>query len=312
MNREKREEIVESLLSTLAAALVDNELAGLTAESNNFGWGYSGDVENLHTWHEDSEENIGFFVDVVLTSDFSKSLSPLDTIFAKVEGVISYENGEWRISEKTLLDAEFDYSSLESIDSELEKAILSNANYFKTFSDELSKLKQLNNFAISDSDIRRTLQGQIYIGAITCMETYLSDAFINTVLSNEEFLISFFTNYDFAEKKIEKKELYKPENQFENLARREMLKIIYHNLKMACAIYRDVLNVAFPDFGLVNGYVSTRHDLVHRNGKTKEGNEVAIDKEEVDKVIDDVETFITNVDTNLKAMIAKKDAEVPF
>lgn len=44
-----------------------------------------------------------------------------------------------------------------------------------------------------------------------------------------------------------------------------------------------------------------RHDLVHRNGKTKEGSEIKINKEDIKFVIEKTRDFIKFIDDQLKS-----------
>lgn len=182
-------------------------------------------------------------------------------------------------------------------------------------------MKLLNSISVSDAKALNTLQRQIYVGAITCLETFLSDAFINNVLSNEEFLRSFFSNYDFKEKKIEMKSLYEYANKVEEVAKREMLEVRYHNIPKVGAIYKAILGVDFPNYQAVVKAIVTRHDLVHRNGKTKDGEDVHVDKEVVDKVIAEIEGFIGEVNRRLEKTLSPDvkiappemdDEEIPF
>ncbi|WP_180381180.1 hypothetical protein [Fischerella sp. NIES-3754] len=43
-----------------------------------------------------------------------------------------------------------------------------------------------------------------------------------------------------------------------------------------------------------------RHDLVHRNGKTKERQEIAVDEVVVDEIMCRIESFVNELDQKLK------------
>ncbi len=132
------------------------------------------------------------------------------------------------------------------------------------------------------------------------------------MLADQENLKSFFSNFDFKEKKIEKKELYS--QTVKDIAKAEMLELIYHNIPKIREIYRSVLGITFPDFSLIDKSVSTRHDLVHRNGKTKTGEAVIINKSIVKNVIDEVNDFVTEINRLLleKASQHPFDGDQPF
>ena len=181
-------------------------------------------------------------------------------------------------------------------------AILSNTRFYHTFSDEIASLRVLNSLVINDLNARRMLRKQIYVGTITCLETYLSDAFINTVLSRESYLKSFFASFqDFKEKKLGMNDLLKFAEQAEDIAKNAMLEVIYHNLAKVKKMYELTLTISFPDFSRVQKNIGIRHDLVHRNGKTKQGEEIDIDEVKVDEVISSVVSFVNQIDRELKA-----------
>lgn len=181
-------------------------------------------------------------------------------------------------------------------------AILSNTEFYRTFSDEIASLRVLNSLVIGDLNAQRMLKRQIHIGTIACLETYLSDAFINTVLSKKAYLRSFFSSFkDFKEQKLGMNELLERADQAEEIAKKAMLEVIYHNLAKVKNMYESTLAISFPDFSTVQSDVGVRHDLVHRNGKTKKGKEIVIDTTKVDESINRVVNLVDQVDRELRA-----------
>jgi hypothetical protein len=181
------------------------------------------------------------------------------------------------------------------------EAILSNTDFYVTFQDEIASLRVLNQLRVPDDKANKTLRRHLYVGVITCLETYLSDAFINTVLSKKDYLRSFFTSFkEFKEQKVGMNELPDFASKQEEIAKNEMLKVIYHNLPKVSKMYEGTLNIVFPKFSEIQKCVSIRHDLVHRNGKTKEGKEISINSIMVNEFISQVESFISEIDQKLK------------
>lgn len=69
--------------------------------------------------------------------------------------------------------------------------------------------------------------------------------------------------------------------------------IIWHRIEDARKYYKSVLNLDFPnDNGIIKGAVKKRHDLVHRNGKTKDGCIVKINETELGRLIDTVNNLV--------------------
>jgi|GEM_PF-945559 len=202
--------------------------------------------------------------------------------------------GTWQKSWQTD-ETEEDYPDKDQLE-----AILSNTTFYRTFSDEIASLRVLNKLSVTDPKAKKTLRRHIYVGVIACLETYLSDAFINTVLSNKEYVSSFFTSFkDFKEQKLGMNELLDVANKAEEIAKKAMLEVLYHNLPKVSKMYEATLNIVFPTFSEIQKAVLIRHDLVHRNGKTKEGKEIIIDATMVDDIISKLESFISEIDQRL-------------
>lgn len=197
----------------------------------------------------------------------------------------------WQIDEM-----EDDYTEKDQLE-----AILSNTTFHLTFLDEIANLRILNKLSVPNQKAKKTLKRHLYVGAIACLETYLSDAFINTVLSNQNYLNSFFTSFkDFKYQKLGMNEVIDVANKAEEIAKKAMLEVIYHNLPKVSKMYEGTLNIVFPNFSEIYKAVLIRHDLVHRNGRTKEGKEINIDNMMVDDIISKVEKFISEIDQKLK------------
>lgn len=193
-------------------------------------------------------------------------------------------------------DIEEDYADKDQLE-----AILSNTSFHRTFLDEIASLRVLNKLNTLEPKVKKTLKRHLYVGVIACLETYLSDAFINTVLSNKDYLKCFFTSFkDFKDQKLGMNELLDFASKAEEIAKKAMLEVVYHNLPKVSKMYEATLNIVFPNFSEIQKAVLIRHDLVHRNGKTKDGREIIIDDIMINDIICKVETFITEIDQKLK------------
>jgi len=191
-------------------------------------------------------------------------------------------------------DQEYDYE--EQFD-----AITDNKDFLQKFKDELENLKQLSSLKTPDSKTKDILNRQIFISVIGTMETFLSDAFINLTFDNEDYFKNFIeTHPEFKKQKFELREIYKEYEKLEETAKRVMLDTIYHNLPTVSLMFAGTFKIEFPTIKEVYELVLKRHDLVHRNGKTKEGNPVDMDEKAINDLIEKVTKFIDEVATKLK------------
>lgn len=187
------------------------------------------------------------------------------------------------------------------VDEEQLDAILSNTKFHSTFSDEILRLQKLSRLNVTDLD-KKMLNRLVFIGVINCLETYLSDAFINTVLSKKVYLRSFFSSFkEFKYKKINLGDLFIYFDEAEKHATKAMADVTYHNLSKVAKMYESTFSIDFPNFSDIQKYISIRHDLVHRNGKTKEGKKIDINEDDVNKLIDKTKVFIDKLDQELRS-----------
>jgi hypothetical protein len=165
------------------------------------------------------------------------------------------------------------------------EAISSNTQSFQTFEREIEGLKELNQILIPKPSTDKSLRRQIYIGVIASMEIYLSDAFINTTLNSVEFTKMFVSTFhEFKSKSFFLSDIFKHHDEIEKTCRQAMLDVIYHNLPKVKGMYKDTLNIDIGNIANAYKAVLNRHDLVHRNGKTKEGNQVIVSKDIIDQL----------------------------
>jgi hypothetical protein len=181
-------------------------------------------------------------------------------------------------------------------------AISSNTQFFETFKSELANLNQLTQLGISNRSLEKTLLRQMYIGIIASMETYLSDAFINTVTASDIRVRKFVeTFHGFKKETVFLSRIFEERENILDRCKAAMLGVIYHNIDVASGMYRDTLDVDFGDISTMSKAVATRHDLVHRNGKSKDGNLIELDQGKITQLSSEVERFINNVDQQIKA-----------
>lgn len=77
--------------------------------------------------------------------------------------------------------------------------------------------------------------------------------------------------------------------------------VVWHNLGKVRCMYKTVLEVKFPsDMDAIFKAVIVRHDLVHRNGKTKGGSLHRFKQSDLKSVFSKIEAFISLVDEQVK------------
>lgn len=193
------------------------------------------------------------------------------------------------------------YEKLDKYYEEQITSILSVARFITQFNNEIKNLKTLNDIDLGNFDLQNILQRQIYSGTITCLEDYLSATLINLVLTDKDNFKNFVRTYHGIRcRKFTLNEIYEKLNIIEIIVKKELVDVIYHDLPKVKGMYEDTLKIDFPDISEMMKIISCRHDIVHRNGKDKDGNEIDLSKKSVRDVIKKVETFINEVEEKIE------------
>lgn len=139
----------------------------------------------------------------------------------------------------------------------------------------------------------------LYVNVITAFETYLSDLFISTVAADRNLLRKFVeTNPDFKAEKISVSEVFKTAEDIERRVRAYLVDIVWHHLARVKPMFKEVLGIGFPDdMGALFKAILIRHDIVHRNGKTKDGASHVITQKEISELIKKTEEFVGHIES---------------
>ncbi|QXI10928.1 hypothetical protein [Pseudomonas zeae] len=155
--------------------------------------------------------------------------------------------------------------------------------------------------------IRRSaavIQRMIFAETISSMEAYLGDTLISAVLTDPKAMQRLtIRDKDLSEAKVSLNAILANPNVVSDKIRIHLQGLLYHNLPKVAAIFRVALEVnIFPNEDLkvrLLKFVQLRHDVVHRNGKDKNGEEHSFPAEWVMEAMEDVRTFVQNVQSSV-------------
>lgn len=194
--------------------------------------------------------------------------------------------------------------TLGDYDDEFIADIATISDYHDNFLKGLQDTRNLAETTVSD-ETTPLLFRLLYVNVITLLETFLSDAFTNTVLNDPSLLRKFVeTTPDFQKQKLSRSEVFKAVEDADGWVKKHLSRVIWHNLDRVKSLYRNVLDVEITDSTPISNAVKMRHDLVHRNGNTRDGKVITIDKEKVLSLSNQVEEFVALIDQQLHFIAA--------
>jgi len=179
------------------------------------------------------------------------------------------------------------------------------SDYFREFQISIKNIKKTLKLKlnIDEKRVEDFLIRILYANIITAMETYLSDCFIERVINNKKYipkLLELIPEFSGKEFRNLKKAYDWIENINDNII--DILSgISFHNLAKVIPMYKNILNIEFPqDLGDIFKAILNRHDIVHRNGKTKDNEEIFITKQEINNLLEQISGLIKDIELQVK------------
>lgn len=207
--------------------------------------------------------------------------------------------------EITEIDDTENFSIIENFpDDNLELSEDSNEYVDEYVKDTINALNEINTSPLS-SEVRGLLYRVLYANLISCMEAYLGNQFKRMIFLDEHIKQCFVEKYPvFCKEKIPLSKLFDIIRNIDARIKEELNKIIYHRLDCVKKLYKDILDIDLGDISTLMKSVSIRHDIVHRNGVNKDGEEHHINEGDVKTLAYNVSSLIERIkDTQLDNML---------
>lgn len=186
-----------------------------------------------------------------------------------------------------------------------DEGILSEHEVYMTFESSMKNALKLSETELAnDLNLQRQMAYMLYANVITALETYLCDRFISLVQNDKRYLRSFVEGFvDYYEEKFLLSEVFTKYEEIESKAIDSMKSVLYHNLPKVSGMYRDTFGIKFPVFSEVFKSVLIRHDLVHRGGKTKDGQFHELNSDSVKSVVSLCSGLVEELETELREAV---------
>lgn len=200
---------------------------------------------------------------------------------------------ELDIEEDSLLEIIPHYNAEyeEYIDEEIER-VLEEKEYFANFNQGTNDLDQIVKLDAND-EIRKILLYNAYAGLVTHLEAYLYGVFVKKILTDRTSYKDFIEKFlDFKTEKFTLNQFFEVKATLDKKVKKALSELMYHNLHKIKPIAEKVFKIAVPDISEIMKIVNLRHDIVHRNGKNMDGEEIAISVESYKVARDLISQFV--------------------
>lgn len=158
-------------------------------------------------------------------------------------------------------------------------------------------------------EIKDNLYRLLYANIISKLEAFLCDTIVNYVLSCEAHKRRFVQKYEpLAKQNFQMSAIYAKYENLDKIIKGALTSIVYHDIELVRKLYKKVADIELPKTKTIEDAILIRHDIVHRNGKDKDGKLHTVTRTDVETLSDYVLDFIYEVD-NLVAI--KEQSEIP-
>jgi len=160
----------------------------------------------------------------------------------------------------------------------------------KHFLEELEELKKIEE---TTSTTRTYLINRMtYAYAVTLLEAFLGDTAKSLISENEIFFTNSRKINELKKVRYSLEFLSTNEVDAKSLAIRELSNITYHNIPKVKNIFETILGTRINiDISELIKITKVRHDIVHRNGKTKESESIHLNSDDMLEMISHIENF---------------------
>jgi hypothetical protein len=158
--------------------------------------------------------------------------------------------------------------------------------YERTF--EISGLLGLTG----SEQAQKLAERMAFSAAIAALESFLYETMLYWVEADEGTVRNIVTGLpEFKETKINLGDIFSKLDSLKTDIKGHLQNIVWHNWKKVVPLLRIGLRIQTPSFAQFDGALLKRHDIVHRSGHTKDGEEIVVTKDEITQLCAEITAF---------------------
>ncbi|TVT83975.1 HEPN/Toprim-associated domain-containing protein [Pseudomonas sp. H3(2019)] len=172
-------------------------------------------------------------------------------------------------------------------------------SFYALFKSSLEEVMSLALLAPTNEPLARML----YASVITAMETYLSDTLRKQVFVKPAIKRRFVENHGkFKGNQLDLCNIYTRLESLDSFITKVIDEESFHSIVSVQKLYKNVLltEISKPHMDKLVRAVSIRHDIVHRNGKSLQGDNHKMNMEDARQLVDAVDAAVRHIDKQIK------------
>lgn len=203
----------------------------------------------------------------------------------------------------------FDY------DEALSMQVVDRTDPMRMLSDRLSQIEGVLTLTGNVQSFQLAIQ-LAHGAAITALEAYLWDTVSYWVANDEKTLRTMVaTNKDFQSQTLPLSAIFDRLEGMKHEVDSYLKDLVWHRLDKVKPLIFNGMDVVVPDIGNLMKEVLIRHDIVHRGGRTKDGEPIVLSSNDVRRAVNEVRAFSESLEEGLQRRYQADeywDDDIPF
>ena len=159
------------------------------------------------------------------------------------------------------------------------------------------------NYELKDDGVSFTRYKYSYIGIFATLEHFLCSICRIYILQKEEYMEKFLQNNKaYKEQKFPLSKIFSKYKSIKESVDKYICDIVYHNTDTVQDIFKSVFEIKV-DMKQIKPFISIRHNIVHRNGWDKNGNNIYVTKSLVSNLIECANGIVQQVCDGFKEKV---------
>ncbi|MBI3774693.1 MAG: hypothetical protein HY273_03920 [Gammaproteobacteria bacterium] len=190
-------------------------------------------------------------------------------------------------------------SEYDHYDEAFEFEVSSRDDPYRFVVQRLEEIDALLNVKV-DAKVLELLWRMAFASVIAALEAYLADTVSFWLDVDKKALRDFVrSNRDFQKQTVVVSEIYECMDGLHNRVEKYLVGQVWHRLDKIKPMMSSGLGISVPPIVKLMKAVVLRHDIVHRAGKTKDGQPIRLNEAQVRELHTEVHEFIKVIESEL-------------
>jgi hypothetical protein len=239
---------------------------------------------------------LDYYVDVDENGQYRINLAE-DTPLEIKSDIIGLNSENQVLVDKEDLGILVDFEQSQQSDQELQDPA-------ELFLSSLAELSDLRSIDLPTIGLQKLQNKLIFISVINSLELYLHDEIIRKISEHPIFLERFVRQHPISNKRnFQIDDLFNAEERVYELRNEIIERTLFHNMPVIRQMYTSTIGIEFPPIKKIIRFVLIRHDLVHRDGRTKRGHVINVGSSLLNSLFAEVLSFVTELKSQVSSVI---------